>query len=40
MANLERWGGGGEEEKKRDEVEKKIENGAGWPGKVRLAGRK
>ena len=39
MANLERWGGGGEE-KKRDGVEKKIENGAGWPGKARLASRK
>ena len=39
MANLERWGGGGEE-KKRDEVEKKIKNGAGWPGKARLASRK
>ena len=39
MANLERWDGGGEG-KKRDEVEKKIENGAGWPGKARLASRR
>ena len=29
-----------EKKKKRDEVEKKIENGAGWPGKARLASRK
>ena len=25
------------ERKKSSEVEKKIENGAGWPGKARLA---